>query len=64
MQFRQTPIHVTLSGDRLTLASHPEGAAHPVRAGVRGDVRDLCPGDRAIFEFGQDAAPPGPRAHN
>jgi len=64
IQFRQTPIQVTLSADWLTLASHPEGAAHPVRAGVRGDVRDLCPGDRAVFDLGQDAATTGPQAHN
>ena len=29
MQFRETPILVTLTGDRLALAVHPEGAAHP-----------------------------------
>jgi trehalose/maltose hydrolase-like predicted phosphorylase len=63
IQFRQTPIQVTLSADWLTLASHPEGAAHPVRAGVRGDVRDLCPGDRAVFDLGPDAAATtGPQA--
>ena len=65
IQFRQTPIQVTLSADWLTLASHPEGAAHPVRAGIRGDVRDLCPGDRAVFDLGPDAATTtGPQAQN
>ena len=51
MQFRETPILVTLSGDRLTLAVHPEGSSHPIRAGVPGDVRELCPGDQAVFEL-------------
>jgi trehalose/maltose hydrolase-like predicted phosphorylase len=51
MQFRGTPILVTLTGDRLTLAVHPEGASHPVQAGVPGDVRELCPGDQASFEL-------------
>lgn len=49
MQFRGTPILVTLTGDRLTLAVHPEGVSHPVQAGVPGDVRELCPGDQASF---------------
>jgi trehalose/maltose hydrolase-like predicted phosphorylase len=51
MQFQGTPILVTLSGGRLTLAVHPEGARHPIRAGIPGDVRELCPGDQAIFEL-------------
>jgi len=51
MQFRETPVLVTLSGDRLTLAVHPEGVSRPIRAGVLGDVRELCPGDQAVFEL-------------
>jgi trehalose/maltose hydrolase-like predicted phosphorylase len=51
LQFMETPIQVTLSSDRLKLAVHPEGASHPVRAGVPGDVRELCPGDQAVFEL-------------
>jgi trehalose/maltose hydrolase-like predicted phosphorylase len=51
MQFRQTPIQVTLSANRLTLAVHPEGASHPVRAGIPGDIRELSPGDQAVFEL-------------
>jgi trehalose 6-phosphate phosphatase len=61
MQFQQTPIHVTLTGDRLTLAIHPEGASRPVRVGVRGDVRELCPGDETVFEVGRDPATAGIR---
>jgi len=51
MQFRQTPILVTLGGGRLTLAVHHEGVSRPIRAGIAGDVRELCPGDRAVFEL-------------
>jgi trehalose/maltose hydrolase-like predicted phosphorylase len=51
MQFRGTPILVTLTGGRLTLAVHPEGGSHPVQAGIPGDVRELCPGDQASFEL-------------
>src|SRR5215469_4347829 len=45
MQFRGAPILVTLASDRLTLAVHPEGVSHPIRVGIPGDVRELCPGD-------------------
>jgi len=55
---------VTLTGDHLTLAVHPEGASRPVRAAVRDDVRELCPGDRAVFELSPDPAASGPAAHD
>ncbi len=51
MQFRETPILVTLSRNQLTLAVHPEGASHPRRVGIAGDVRELCPGDQAVFQL-------------
>jgi len=51
LRFRATPILVTLSGGRLTLAVHPEGASHPIQAGIPGDVRELRPGDQAVFEL-------------
>ena len=49
LQFRETTLLVTLGGGQLTLAVHPDGASRPVRAGIPGDVRELCPGDRAVF---------------
>jgi trehalose/maltose hydrolase-like predicted phosphorylase len=64
MQFQQTPIHVTLTSDRLTLAVHTEGVSRPVRVGVRGEVRELCQGDRAVFEIGRVAASAGQPAHD
>jgi trehalose/maltose hydrolase-like predicted phosphorylase len=57
MQFRETPILVTLTGGRLTLAVHPEGASRPIRAGIPGDVRELSPGDQAVFELSRGGAP-------
>jgi trehalose/maltose hydrolase-like predicted phosphorylase len=49
LQFRETPLLVTLGGGQLTVAVHPDGASRPIRAGIPGDVRELCPGDRAVF---------------
>jgi trehalose/maltose hydrolase-like predicted phosphorylase len=62
MQVRETPIVVTLSGGRLTLAVHPEDVSHPIRAGIPGDVRELCPGDQAVFELSRGTAANGPPA--
>jgi trehalose/maltose hydrolase-like predicted phosphorylase len=60
MQFQETPIFVTLTGDRLTLVSHSEDASRPVRVGVRDDVRELRPGDLTVFELGPDPLTIGP----
>jgi trehalose/maltose hydrolase-like predicted phosphorylase len=51
MQFRDTLILVTLDGGRLTLAASSAGSSHPVRAGTPGDIRELRPGEQAVFEF-------------
>jgi trehalose/maltose hydrolase-like predicted phosphorylase len=51
MQFRQTPIQLTLTRDRLTLALHAEGGSRSVTVAVRDDVRKLSVGDRAVFEL-------------
>jgi trehalose/maltose hydrolase-like predicted phosphorylase len=64
MQFRDTPIQVTLTGDHLRLAVHPEGASRPVRVAVRDDVRELCPGDQAVFELSRNPAATGPSARD
>ena len=60
MQFRGTPIQVTLTGDRLTLAVDPEGASRPVRVGACGDVHELCPGQQIVFELSRDPTTAGP----
>ena len=64
MQFRETPIQVTLTGDHLTLAVHPEGASRPVRVAVRDDVRELRPGDQTVFELSRNPAITGPSARD
>jgi trehalose/maltose hydrolase-like predicted phosphorylase len=51
MQFQQTPIQLTLTRDRLTLALHAEGGSRSVRVAVRDDVRKLTVGDRTVFEL-------------
>jgi trehalose/maltose hydrolase-like predicted phosphorylase len=51
MQYRRTPLLVTLDKNRLTLALHPEGARGPIRVGVGGEIRELCPGDRHTFDL-------------
>ena len=64
MQFRETPIQVTLTGDHLTLAVHPEAASRPVRVAIRDDVRELCPGDQTVFELSRNPATTGPSARD
>ena len=59
IQFRDTPIHVTVTGEQLTLAVHPETVSRPVRAGIPGDVRELRAGDRAVFGLSPGAATAG-----
>jgi trehalose/maltose hydrolase-like predicted phosphorylase len=51
VQFRETSILVTLSRSRVTIQVQPEGPDHVIRAGVRGDVRELHLGERAVFEL-------------
>ena len=51
IQFRRTPIHVTLAESRLTLSAHPEGVSAPIKVGVGDDVREIGPGGRCSFEL-------------
>jgi len=64
MQFHGTPIQVTLTSDRLTLAVHPEGVSRPVRVGARGEVRELCPGERTVFALSRDPVAARPAARD
>ena len=64
IQFRETPMLVTVTGEHLTLAVHPESVSRPVRAGVPGDVRELRAGDRAVFGLSPGAATAGPPGGN
>ena len=60
IQFRQTPIQVTLTHDQLTLALLSEGGSRSVRAAVRDDVRTLSVGDRTVFELRRNHATTAP----
>jgi trehalose/maltose hydrolase-like predicted phosphorylase len=60
MQFRQTPIQVTLTRDQLTLALHAEGGSRSVRVAVRDDIRKLSVGDRTVFELSRNHATTAP----
>jgi trehalose/maltose hydrolase-like predicted phosphorylase len=53
MEFRGSPILVTLGDDRLTIDVRPEGPRQRIRAGISGDVRELCPGEQAQFPLKQ-----------
>jgi trehalose/maltose hydrolase-like predicted phosphorylase len=49
MEFRAAPLLITLSRDQLTVEVQSEGPSHTIQAGIPGDIRELCPGDRAVF---------------
>jgi trehalose/maltose hydrolase-like predicted phosphorylase len=51
MQFRGTPIRVTLADGKLTLAAHREGVRRPISVGVGDEVRELCAGERCTFKL-------------
>ena len=51
MQFRQTPIQVTLTPGQLTLALHAEGGSRSVTVAVGTDTRELSVGDQTVFDL-------------
>ena len=60
MQFRRTPITVSLNGAELTVAALADGESEPIRVGVGDDVRDLVGGDSATFTIAGPAPSPAP----
>jgi trehalose/maltose hydrolase-like predicted phosphorylase len=56
MQFRRTPIRVTLEGSELTVEALADGSSPPIRVGVGEEVRELGAGARCTFTI---AAPAG-----
>ena len=49
MQFRGTPITVTLADGGLTIAVHAAGFSRPIRVAVGDEVRELRAGDQHTF---------------
>ncbi|MFD2414948.1 glycosyl hydrolase family 65 protein [Amycolatopsis pigmentata] len=49
MQFRGTPLKVSIAGDELTVFALPEGFRGGVRVGVGGEVRALEAGESCVF---------------
>jgi trehalose/maltose hydrolase-like predicted phosphorylase len=55
-QFQRTPLLVTLDRHRLTVSVDREGAGDPIRVGLGGEVRELCPGDTETFDLASPVA--------
>ena len=50
MQFRETPIQLSLRNGTLTAAAQPDGADRTVKIGVGDEVQDLKPNEEHSFE--------------
>jgi alpha,alpha-trehalase len=55
MQFRGTPIRVTIEGSELTVVALADGFSLPVRVGVGDEVRELTAGERRTFALAAGA---------
>jgi trehalose/maltose hydrolase-like predicted phosphorylase len=58
MQFRGTPIRVTVKGGGLTVAVHAEGFSRPIRVAVDDEIRELSAGDHHTFALTQTTTVP------
>jgi trehalose/maltose hydrolase-like predicted phosphorylase len=56
MEYRGTPISVTLRKDELRVSVGGEGMSQPIRVGVGDEVRELCPGEAFTFALIQQSA--------
>ncbi len=56
MQFRRTPISVSLSGDELTVAALADGYSGPITVGVGDAVRELSGSESTTFSVARAAA--------
>ena len=56
MQYRGTPLTVTLQAGELRVSVKGEGLSRPIRVGVGDDVRELCPGDEWTFALAAQPA--------
>jgi trehalose/maltose hydrolase-like predicted phosphorylase len=63
MQFRRTPLNVSIAAGRLTVTAHPEGVSRPIKVAVGDDVREICGGEECTFEIRPAVAAGHHRAH-
>jgi trehalose/maltose hydrolase-like predicted phosphorylase len=56
MQFRGTPIRVTLTRSELMVVADAEGFSRPVRVGVGEEVRELHAGERWAFALDRETS--------
>ena len=49
IQFRRTPMLVTVTSGTLTVTLSPEGASRPIAIGFGDEVREACPGEQHTF---------------
>jgi trehalose/maltose hydrolase-like predicted phosphorylase len=59
MQFRGTPLDVSLADGQLTVAVPAEGFSRPVRVAVGDEIRELCAGDEHRFTVEQKTSATG-----
>lgn len=59
MQFRGTPLRVSIAGDELTVFALPEGFRGGVRVGCGGEVRALEAGESCVFVLSGEREPHG-----
>jgi trehalose/maltose hydrolase-like predicted phosphorylase len=57
MQFRATPLRVSIKGDELTVLALTQGFRGPVRIGVGDEVRELRAGDSWVFALSHESGP-------
>jgi trehalose/maltose hydrolase-like predicted phosphorylase len=55
MQFRRSPLRVTLEAGELTVDAYAEGFNYPIKVAVGDEVRELCAGERHAFALRRDA---------
>jgi hypothetical protein len=52
MQFRGTPIRVSLDGGELNVEALADGFSLPLKVGVGDEVHKLSAGERCTFDIG------------
>jgi trehalose/maltose hydrolase-like predicted phosphorylase len=63
-QFQRTPVMVALTADHLTLTISPQAGNRSVRVSVQGEVRELFPGESAVFKLSGDPVATLPAGHD